>query len=289
MLRRLIGENITLEFKAAGQPLWISADSGMIEQVVINLVVNARDAMPKGGRITLTTQVTHLDPSCHSRNPESRPGHFVCLTVSDTGCGMDDNTLKRIFEPFFTTKETGKGTGLGLATVYGIAQRHEGWIEVQSQIDLGTTFRVFLPASPAGATTTPSSPAPHPVRGGHESILLVEDDPAVRDQVATVLQRAGYHVFKAPNGQVAATLWSENRGAIDLLLTDMIMPEGLTGLELAQNLRQQHPRLKVIIMSGYNLEFALQGIPTKDQIHYLSKPFETSQLAQLVRRCLDAG
>jgi PAS domain S-box-containing protein len=288
MLRRLIGEHISLEFKGAPEPLWIAADAGMLEQVVMNLVVNARDALLQGGRISLITQRVEFEESRRPRNPSARPGRFVCLTVADTGRGMDEATLKRIFEPFFTTKEPGKGTGLGLATVYGIVQRHEGWIEVESVVGQGTTFRVYFPASLEGAVPAPGGHTQFVVRGGQETVLLVEDDRSLREQTSRALQRAGYRVLQAANGQEALTVWSADPGPVDLLLTDMVMPEGLTGLELAERLRQQKPNLKVIIMSGHSLEIAQQGLPAKDQIVYLPKPFRVPGLSETVRRCLDS-
>jgi CheY-like chemotaxis protein len=201
---------------------------------------------------------------------------------------MDEATLKRIFEPFFTTKEPGKGTGLGLATVHSIVERHEGWIEVESVVGRGTAFRAYFPASLEGATSVPIRNTDFLVRGGRETVLLAEDDPTVREQAASALGQAGYRVLQAANGQEALTVWSQEEGQVDLLLTDMVMPEGLTGLELAQRLRRQKPGLKVIIMSGYSLELAQQGLPAKDQIVYLPKPFRVLVLNKAVRQCLDA-
>ncbi len=288
MLRRLIGEHISIDFNAAPEGAWVVADGGMLEQVLMNLAVNARDAMREGGHITLTTGVVEYEPGQLQSQLDARPGRFICLSVRDTGCGMDEATLKRIFEPFFTTKEPGAGTGLGLATVYGIVKQHDGWIEVESAVGKGTTFRVVLPATtPDRETTSRQTQSPTMV-GGHETILLTEDDQAVRRLALRVLQRLGYQVLVAGNGQEAIALWSARAGKVDLLLTDMVMPEGLTGFDLAKRLRTENPALKVIVMSGYNLERSRRGSAPPVQVVHLTKPFDVNTLARLVRQTLDA-
>jgi two-component system, cell cycle sensor histidine kinase and response regulator CckA len=287
MLRRVIGENITLECPGSGRAIWIDVDAGMIEQVVMNLVVNARDAMPSGGRLLIQTDTVQVDDLGGFTSRDARPGPFALLTVSDTGCGMDQDTLQHAFEPFFTTKEVGKGTGLGLATVFNIMKRHEGWIAIDSKVGLGTAARVYLPIRAGTAVANPK-PALEPVlQRGKETILLAEDDPLVRALVQKVLQRAGYRVIQASSGQQALDCWAEHHGEIDLLLTDMIMPEGLTGLDLAQRLRRQKGALKVIIMSGYVSPDASEAIAADDGIFYLSKPFENATLTRVVRQRLD--
>jgi len=286
MLRRLIGENISIEFKGNLKATWINADSGMIEQVVMNLVVNAHDAIETSGRITLTTAV--VERSDTGNSTEARPGTFVCLTVTDTGAGMTASTLEHIFEPFFTTKDQGKGTGLGLATVYGIVKRHEGWIEVNSTVGHGTTFHIYLPASGHQQASPSRNPAATPIIGGRETIFLVEDDEPVRNAALAVLRHAGYQVITATNGQKALELWATRVQKIDLLLTDMIMPEGMTGLDLTKRLRKDDPDLKVIIMSGYSLELSQQGVLATERLTYLSKPFESTGLTQIVRQVLNA-
>ncbi len=286
MLRRLIGENISLEFKGNLKATWINADSGMIEQVVMNLVVNARDAIETCGRITLTTTVVDLTDT--GKSTEARPGSFVCLTVTDTGSGMTAATLEHIFEPFFTTKDQGKGTGLGLATVYGIVKRHDGWIEVESTPGSGTTFRIYLPASTHQQASPSKNPVSPPTIGGRETILLVEDDEFVRHAALAVLRHAGYTVITAVNGQKALEFWATREQKIALLLTDMIMPDGLTGLDLVKRLRKDDPALKVIIMSGYSLELSQQGVLDTERVTYLAKPFEATGLNQTVRQVLNA-
>ena len=288
MLRRLIGENIHLVFAGSGAPHWIEADTGMIEQVITNLCVNARDAMSEGGTLTLTTGEMVVDEIRTNTNPEAHAGRLVTLTVTDTGCGMDAATAKRIFEPFFTTKEVGKGTGLGLATVYGIVTQHRGWIEVRSAVGQGSSFEIFLPASSAPRSKEHPA-APPQIAGGHETILLVEDEAPVRHTFRIGLQRLGYRVLEAETGIQALELWEQHRGRIDLLFTDMIMPEGMTGLQLAERLRAKDPALKVIIASGYGSRAAGTLSPDAKSagIRYLAKPFEIMTLAATVRTSLD--
>ncbi len=288
MLGRLIGEQIDMRFNSkAGLP-FVEADAGMLEQVLVNLVVNARDAMPRGGNITLSTALAIMSEQEVVANPNRRRGRFICLAVSDTGIGMDTDTVKRVFEPFFTTKEAGKGTGLGLATVHGIVAQHRGWMEVESQLGLGTTFRVFLPAAadvvvPQDEPSGPSSPMPC----GHETILVVEDEDPVRRTIVKALQALGYQIHQAANGQEAMRLWQLHGSDVDLLLTDMVLPEGMNGLELTEQLQSLKPELKVIISSGYSAEIVQAGLPHRDGVVYLPKPYATHTLAEAVRKCLD--
>jgi PAS domain S-box-containing protein len=287
MLGRLIGEQNELQFVRAGDLPLIEADAGMMEQILMNLVVNARDAMPRGGRITVEVSHTVFPGASTPATGERRPGAFVCLSVSDTGCGMDSATIKRIFEPFFTTKEVGKGTGLGLATVHGIVAQHKGWIEVESQPGRGSLFRVFFPATLVLPKEACLPPAAKPARRGHEAILLVEDEVRLRQCIARILRSLGYEVHEARTGQEAIDLWQRLGNKIDLLLTDMLMPEGITGLELSERLRAMNPKLKVIISSGYSAEIAQAGVPTRAGILYLPKPYPTEALADAVRKCLE--
>ena len=230
----MLGEHITLEARCSPDLPRIAADIAMVEQIVMNLAVNARDAMPKGGRLLIETAAVEIDASYVQLHPEAHPGRFVCLTVTDTGCGMERSVLQRIFEPFFTTKEVGKGTGLGLATVYGIVKQHHGWVEVQSKVGVGTTFKVFFPAAgDAGQLSGNPQPESETVQGGPETILLVEDEKDLLDLMREVLQQYQYRILTASCGSEALQIWDEHRGQIDLLLTDMIMPGGMTGDELA--------------------------------------------------------
>lgn len=287
MLKRLLGETVSLEFNPPPELPPVRADLGMIEQVIMNLSVNARDAMPNGGTVTISPDTEEIDEARARANPDARPGLFVCLRVSDTGCGMDATTLAHIFEPFFTTKELGKGTGLGLATVYGIVKQHEGWIEVESSAGHGTTFSIYLPASAESASASPeaalaATPSTE-IRSGHETILLVEDEPALRELARLILTGQGYQVFEASKGAEALEVWERHQDQIDVVLTDMVMPEGMSGKDLADRLQARRPDLKVVFTSGYTAA----GM-NKDGVRFLQKPYSRETLTQAVRDCLDA-
>jgi PAS domain S-box-containing protein len=284
MLGRMLGETIQIGLRALPQSSAIKGDAGMIEQVVMNLCVNARDAMPAGGRIELLVENVTLDESHIQGNPEARVGHFVCLSVTDTGCGMNEQVRQHLFEPFFTTKETGKGTGLGLATVYGIVKQHDGWIEVESQEGKGSSFHVLFPALSIDAISANPDAAAAPARGKGETLLLVEDETSLRLALGSILRRFGYHVLEASNGAEAQAEWQTVRGAVDLLVTDMVMPGKMTGLQLIEGLRREKPDLRAIICSGYS---SSPSIPASVGIDVLAKPFETTVLLRTVRRCLD--
>lgn len=286
MLRRLIGEHIVLNWNGKSLLPKVLADSGMLEQVVLNLAVNARDAMPAGGRLTIATDSVELTAAQAQSNPEARPGRFVHLSISDSGSGMDEAVLKRLFEPFFTTKEAGKGTGLGLATVYGIVKQHQGWITVESKVEQGSVFRVFLPAVELPQGEPKVSATSEPLQGGSETLLVVEDDIAVRRMTSNFLRQLGYQVIEAINGVDALQVWKKHSGQIDLLLTDMVMPEGITGLRLAEQLRQFKPGLPVIISSGYSTDLLNQSDWAAKDIHYLGKPCPPKDLAGIIRRIL---
>jgi PAS domain S-box-containing protein len=286
MLGRLIGDDITVQFNKRKVFSTVEADAVMLEQVLMNLSVNARDAMPKGGRLTIEIETVLVDEEQAKGNLNARAGQFVCLSVTDTGCGMGDATLKRIFEPFFTTKAIGKGTGLGLATVHGIVTQHKGWVDVESELGKGTTFKVFLPSSTKVINESTQAEKTAATRG-YETILLVEDEAKLRQLVAKGLRLLGYRVFAADNGQTAMKLWQEHSHRIELLFSDMMMPEGMTGLDLAEKMKEEKPSLKVIISSGYNMEMAGQGSPTAGGIVYFQKPYDFEVLSQTIRDCLD--
>ena len=287
MLRRIIGEQISLEFNGAAGDLWIEGDPGMLEQVVMNLAVNARDAMPRGGRISLRTRMVDVDEASASRNPEARQGRFASLEVADEGHGFDEQTAARIFEPFFTTKEAGKGTGLGLATVYGIVRQHQGWIEFDSVVGHGTTFRVLFPVSRAADTPDAEILGEQVMKGGHERILLVEDETSVRRLLVRTLQKLGYQVDAAANGNEALERWHTCRDMVDLLITDLVMPGGMTGLELVERLLADRPDLRVIVMSGYSPDLADRDLLERSRILVLSKPLNVRVFAVSVRSALD--
>ena len=288
MLKRVIREDIRLECRYADQLPFVLADPGMLEQALLNLVVNARDALPRGGQLLITTEGVSLDAAYAHTHPDARAGEFVSLSVSDTGTGIAPEHLERIFEPFFTTKEPGKGTGLGLATVYGIVKQHRGWIEVSSRLGEGTTFRILLPAVPAPAEVA-APPAETGLRGGSETILLVEDDFSVRLTTRRMLETFKYKVLEATCAREAVEVWGRHAKEIALLLTDMVMPEGVTGRELAEKLRAANAGLKVIFMSGYSAD--VMGEDTeffrKTGSYFLHKPCATAVLIKSVRRCLD--
>jgi CheY-like chemotaxis protein len=287
MLRRTIGDDIHVQFKFAMESLLVHADAGMMDQVLMNLAVNARDAMPKGGKLVIETSAVEFDASVRAQSPLARPGSFVCLSLSDTGCGIPPENLSRIFEPFFTTKDIGKGTGLGLATVFGIVQQHQGWIHVYSEVDHGTTFRIYLPrvAAQPGQESGQSELAA--MRGGQETILLVEDELALRASASKALTQLGYRVLESVDGAETLNIWKEHQKEINLLLTDMVMPGGMTGTELAKKLLRENPKLKVIYISGYSVEVASRDIPLEEGVNFLSKPFGAYKLAQTVRNRLD--
>jgi CheY-like chemotaxis protein len=289
MLQRLIGEDIVLHTRLLPGGAWVEGDSGMIEQVMFNLAVNARDAMPGSGELWLELESVALDATTARRHPAARPGSFICLIMRDNGCGIAPDHLPHIFEPFFTTKEVGKGTGLGLATVHGIVEQHHGWIEVDSHLRKGTTFRVHLPCLPGGAALLGGRSSASRVRGGDESILVVEDEPAVRMLAVRILKARGYRVQEAPSGAAALELWRGQAGAFDLLLTDLIMPGGVTGAQLAEQLRAEQPGLRVIYMSGYRGDTAGSGLNLHEGVNFLPKPFDAGQLATTVRTFLDTG
>lgn len=288
MLQRIIGEHISLQINLSPSPLLIRADPGMFDQVLMNLVVNARDAMPEGGRILLETKYMNLGIEAASAIGDITPGPFACLRVSDAGVGISPEIISRIFDPFFTTKEPGKGTGLGLATVFGIIKQHGGAITVESKVDHGTTFLVYLPIH---AVSEPSKPEhitkPRP-RGGTETILLVEDDTSVRLLTRIVLERAGYTVLDASDGKAAMELGSKHRNKIRLILTDIVMPGGMNGRELAARLQKEDPRLQVILTSGYSSEIAGRDIDLQPRQKFLQKPAPPHELLTVIRDSLDS-
>jgi two-component system cell cycle sensor histidine kinase/response regulator CckA len=227
-----------------------------------------------------------LEPVATVLNPEARPGRFVRLTVADTGCGMNAATLSHMFEPFFTTKETGQGTGLGLATVYGIVKQHQGWVLVDSQVGKGSTFTIFLPCALEPGQAAPGL-VPSAMSMGDETILVVEDEPALRELVVNILQMCGYRVLQAGTGMEALQMWEEHKAEVDLLLTDMVMPGGVSGPQLAQKLQAEDAGLKVIYTSGYSPGMAGKDIALLDGFNFLPKPYPPQKLAHLVRECLD--
>jgi len=285
MLRRLIGEDIELSLVRVKDLGRVRADLGQVDQILMNLAINARDAMPHGGKLVLETANAELDETNLNRHPYAKPGRYVMLSVSDTGCGMDKETLAHIFEPFFTTKAPGQGTGLGLSTVYGIVKQSEGYIWVYSEVGRGTTFKVYFPrvegaAEPMRPTNVSEIPR------GSETILLVEDDDSMRALTRTCLESGGYSVVDVTNGEDAIRTVTENERTVDLMLTDVIMP-GISGRQLAESLSLLRPDMKVLYISGYTADLiARHGILEK-HVSLLEKPYTKEALLRKVRQVLD--
>ncbi len=286
MLRRLIGEHIELICTKDGQVGRVKADPGQIEQVIMNLAVNARDAMPHGGRLTISTANVEVDAKYARRHPGLRPGAYVTLEVSDTGVGMDAETQMHIFEPFFTTKEKGRGTGLGLATTYGIVKQSNGYIAVESMPDQGSTFRIFLPRVEEAAEVSRSPISASELPSGAETILVVEDETPLRQLARDFLEKSGYHVLDAPDGKEALEVAHHFRGTIHLLLSDVIMP-GMSGPELAAALRLERPDTQVIFVSGYTDDALARHGLTGEGAAFLPKPFTREEVLRKVREMLD--
>ena len=287
LLRRLLGENIAVEFLGSKNALMVNADAGMMEQIILNLAVNGRDAMPNGGRLTIHTDEIEIKPEQCLANLKARPGHFICIEVSDTGCGIAPEVLPHLFEPFFTTKEPGKGTGMGLATVYGIVQQHGGFIEVQSKAGCGANFKIFLPGV---AKTTAAAIASKPnanIAGGTEAILLVEDEEKIRQLAEKTLRDYGYRVYLAASGAEALSVWSAHANDIDLVFTDIMLPGGMSGCDLAKSLCTKKQRLKIAYTTGYAVETFRLDCSLREGVNFLSKPYCAKSLVSLVRHCLD--
>jgi len=285
MLRRLIGEHIALDMQLAPDLPPIFADPSNVEQVIMNLALNARDAMPDGGKLTLATTRVEIDKASRARNPESQLGPYICLAVKDTGYGMDAATVGRIFEPFFTTKDPGQGTGMGLATVYGVLKQHGGWIEVDTAPGRGTTIRTFFPLSKEGFVAASAKSENLPTEStpiNDITILVVEDEEMLREFVSEALGTFGYHVLSAANGRDALNVWAEHRDEIDLLLTDVVMPESISGRQLAHTLIRDKPNLKVIFTSGYSSELFESEFEREKEHLFLAKPYLPDRLAQTV-------
>jgi CheY-like chemotaxis protein len=287
MLQRLIGEDIELAVTVDPALGSVKADPNQVGQVLLNLVVNARDAMPQGGRLGIEARNVDLDAAAVRGDAEACPGAYALLVVSDTGIGMDEATQARIFEPFFTTKGVGKGTGLGLATVYGIVKQSDGHIAVSTAPGAGTTFRIYLPRVHEAVAEGSPGPAPTRLPRGSETILLVEDEPEVRALARDVLAQVGYRVLAVAEPAGARRLAEQPQSAIDLLVTDVVMPQ-MSGPELAAHLTARFPGLRVLHVSGYTSDALVsRGISPSD-IALLQKPFTPGELARKVREVLDA-
>lgn len=286
MLQRLIGEDIDLLMGLAADLGKVKADPNQLEQVLMNLVVNARDAMPKGGKLTVETSNVHLGEDFADRHVSVPAGHYVMLAVSDSGCGMDAETLARIYEPFFTTKEVGKGTGLGLATVYGIVKQSEGSIWVYSEVGLGTTFKIYLPAVECEEAKVAAVVENPELLKGAETVLLVEDEEVVREMATELLRENGYHVIEAKHPNEAMALAAQFDGIIHLMLTDVVMPQ-MSGRDLAEQLLPIRPDMKVLYMSGYTDDAIVHHGVLEEGTAFIAKPFSIDGLSRKLREVLD--
>ncbi len=285
MLRRVIGEHIAIEMALPHELPPIFADPSNIDQVVMNLVLNARDAMPDGGKITLTATRIKVDAARRALHPDAQIGEFVCLEVADTGEGMSPATVERMFEPFFTTKDVGQGTGMGLATVYGVLKQHGGWVEVQSALGRGTSIATFFPISVAGEVAAPVPVEPVVAENSNPdgiTILVVEDEEMLREFVGDALGALGYRILTAASGREALDIWSRHKDEIDLLLTDVVMPESVSGRQLAATLIVDKPDLKVIFTSGYSAELLGPEFEQETEFGFLAKPYMPDRLASTV-------
>jgi CheY-like chemotaxis protein len=285
MLRRLIGEDIILSWRPDTK-LWpVKMDPSQIDQILANLCINARDAIQAGGKVIIETKNRQIDHDYCLNHPGFIPGEYVLLTVGDDGCGMDKEIISHLFEPFFTTKGIGKGTGLGLATIYGIVKQNNGFIDVYSEPGQGSIFHVYLPRYLGKIEAIPKAPSAAPLGHANETILLVEDEPAILKMIATMLQQLGYKVLTAPTPAEAIRLASESTEKIDLIMTDVIMPE-MNGRELADTLSVQYPAIKHLFMSGYTADVIVHHGVLEDGVHFIQKPFSKEDLSINLRKAL---
>jgi len=288
IIRRLLSARVELKTELGQDKLYTEVDVSMVEQVLMNLAVNARDAMDDNGVLTISLHQESLDRAASDRHADACAGDFACIHVTDTGAGMDGSTMERIFDPFFTTKDVGKGTGLGLSTAIGIAKQHGGWIEVESQIEHGTTFKVYLPLLREAVQIADEETVASPdVSSGRETILVVEDEPALRKSVERILRRCGYEIHTAEDGPAAIEKWKTIANEVDLLLADVVMPREMSGTDLARQLREDRPDLPVILTSGYSPEFFGKNGRVSDLDNFLPKPYRMTKLTELIRKVLD--
>jgi CheY-like chemotaxis protein len=288
MLVRLIREDIEIRYSPGEALRPVKIDVGQFQQVLVNLVVNSRDAMPDGGTILVETSNVELDEGYCARHPYVRPGRYVLLAVSDTGCGMTEEVKTHIFEPFFTTKPKGSGTGLGLATTYGVVKQSGGSIEVYSEVGKGTTVKIYLPLVEESAREAKEEPHGINLSGGSETVLLVEDEEVVRDISAAILRKLGYRVLQASNGMQAIGMAREYAHRIDLLMTDVVMP-GMNGRELSERLLDIHPETKVLFASGYTEDAIVQHGVLEEGVSFIGKPYSPPALAKKIRDVLETG
>ncbi|HWD94700.1 MAG TPA: response regulator [Verrucomicrobiae bacterium] len=287
MLKHILRADVSLRVDYGSESFLIRADAGMMEQVLMNLAINARDAMPQGGKLIIATSDECIGPEYVQLNPQGSVGDFVCLSVTDTGEGIPPENLSRIFEPFFTTKPVGQGTGLGLATVYGIVRQHNGWLTVYSEVGKGTVFRIYLPAAKEREDKKIERSVNHEVRGGNETILLIEDEAPLRALDRSILEGYGYEVVEADSAGAAMERWQEHCDRISLVFTDIVIPGGANGPELAKKFHAEKPSLRVIFSSGYSMDVVEKDFELREGINFLQKPYSPHRLAQTVRDVLE--
>ena len=285
ILERIIGEDIEFNVHTADHALIVMADQGQIEQVLMNLVTNARDAMPKGGTLVINTDDVTIDDLFVQTHQFAKTGQYAIISVKDTGIGMNKTTQDHIFEPFFTTKEVGKGTGLGLAMVYGTIKQHNGFITVHSELGTGTTFKIYLPLASTHKLHTEITDAVTIARG-NETILLIEDDAAVRRVTKALLEHLGYGIIEASNGEQGIELYLKNRDKVQLVITDIIMPK-LSGKDVHDELRKFKPDVKILFMSGYTADIIQQKGFENERANFISKPLKVEELSRKLREVLD--
>jgi CheY-like chemotaxis protein len=285
-MARIIGEDINCKMALQNEPIVVYADTHQLEQVLMNLATNARDAMADGGDLTIATEEISIGDDFRDIHSYGKPGRYALLTISDTGEGMNEEIRKKIFEPFFTTKEVGKGSGLGMAVVYGIVKQHEGYINVYSEPGIGTTFRIYLPLISSEAQVEEPAQKEETIPKGTETILLAEDDESARGLISIVLKQEGYTVIEAVDGAVAVMKFMENRETIDLLISDLIMPK-LNGKEAYDEMKIWRPDLKAIFLSGYAPDFVRQKMWLEGNVDLFSKPILPHLLLKKVRALLD--
>ena len=283
---KIVGEDIVFTTYLSPESCTVEADPGQIEQILMNLIINAKDAMPNGGEIIIETAVVQLDESYIEKHMEVKPGQYVLLSISDTGEGMDENVKSKIFDPFFTTKEQGKGTGLGLATVYGIVKQHDGYIYVYSEKNKGTTFKIYLPACHKNVEETERKYFTGALLQGNHTILIVDDNPSIRELIVETLKPLGYHCLQAASGKEAIDLLQKYKGEVHLLLTDVVMPH-MNGKELAETIKKERPDIKVIFMSGYTENIITHHGVLDKGINYISKPITPVALTQKIKSALN--
>jgi signal transduction histidine kinase len=287
MLKHILRADVSLNVNYGSTAFLIRADAGMMEQVLMNLAINARDAMPQGGKLIISTSDESVGPEYVQLNPQGTVGDFVCLAVNDTGEGIPPENLARIFEPFFTTKPVGQGTGLGLATVYGIVRQHHGWLTVYSEVGKGTVFRIYLPAAKEREEKKVERPVNQEVRGGTETILLIEDEAPLRALDRSILEGYGYEVVEADCAGAAIERWREHRNRISLVLTDIVIPGGANGPDLARQFHAEKPSLRIIFSSGYSVDVVEKDFELREGVNFLQKPYSPHRLAQAVRDVLE--